>query len=196
MLGVGDERKEDEQSEGVDPPEGFDRCARVGEEEGGEVGGHQREDEQSDEAGFVGDLLAEPDGANKKTADEEAGDRDSHKQRPRGREREVEAADEACRRQEGEAQAGGEVVERDQGEGEESPEDEGVGDAGKGTLADDFGLAEDFAGERPDAAGDGAEGESEVLAGGEDGAQDGAEAKEKEGCGGDGEQEKEGDFDG
>ena len=41
VLGVRDERKEDEQGEGVGPPEGFDRRTAVGDEEGGEVGDHQ-----------------------------------------------------------------------------------------------------------------------------------------------------------
>jgi hypothetical protein len=120
-------------------------------EEGGEVGGHQEEDEQGDEAGFVGDFLAEPDGADEESANEEAGDGDGDEQRPGGGEGEVEAADEAGGRKEAEAQADGEVVEGDQREGEESPEDEGVGDAGERALADDFALAEDLPDEVADA---------------------------------------------
>jgi hypothetical protein len=68
MLGVGDERQEDEQRQGVGPPERFDRWARVGDKESREVGGHQGEDEKRDQARLVGDLLAEPDGADKKAS--------------------------------------------------------------------------------------------------------------------------------
>ena len=74
VLGVGDERQEDQQGEGVGPPEGFEGGVVVGGEEGGEVGGHQGEDEEGDEAGLVGDFLAQPDGADEEAADEEAGD--------------------------------------------------------------------------------------------------------------------------
>ena len=69
VLGVGNEREEDEQCEGVGPPEGFQRGFVAG-EEGGEVGDHQDKDERGDNTGFVGDLLAEPDGADEKAADE------------------------------------------------------------------------------------------------------------------------------
>ena len=88
------------------------------------------------------------------------------------------------------------MVERDQGEGEESPEDEGVGDAGEWALADDFGLAEDFPDEVFDALRDGAEGPAEVFAGGEDVAEDGGEAEEEESGGGAGEDQQQDDFEG
>ena len=78
------------------------------------------------------------------------------------------------------AHADGEMVQRDQGEGEESPEDEGVGEAGQRALADDFGLADDFADERPDAVGDRAQGEAEVLLRAKDVAQDRGDAEEEE----------------
>jgi hypothetical protein len=84
--------------------------------------------------------------------------------RRRGGEVEVEAADEARGIEKADAEAGGEVVERDEREGEEAPEDEGVGDAGQRALADDFGLAEDFPEEIPDALADGEEMEAGVFA--------------------------------
>ena len=52
------------------------------------------------------------------------------------------------------------MIEGDEGEGAESPEDEGVGEAGQGAFADDFRLADDLPEEVPDAAA-----ESEVEAG-------------------------------
>ena len=88
------------------------------------------------------------------------------------------------------------MVEGDEGEGEESPEDEGVGDAGERALADDFGLAEDFPDEVADAPGDGVERPAEVFAGGEDVAEDRGEAEEEERCGGGDEEQQQNDFDG
>jgi len=173
------------------PPESFESCVVAG-EEGGEVGDHQQEDERGDDAGFIGNLLAEPDGANEEAADEEACDGDGNQESPGGGEEEVEAV----WLQESYAQAGCEVVEGDESEGEESPEDEGVGDAGKRALADDFGLEEDFAGERPDTFGDGAEREAEVFAGFEDGAENRTETIEEERCGGADEEQQEEDFEG
>ena len=72
MLGVGDEGQKDEQRERVRPPESSRGGAGVGNEESGEIGGHQDEDEQGDEAGFPGELLAEPAWAHEEAADEEA----------------------------------------------------------------------------------------------------------------------------
>ncbi len=73
MLGVRDQREEDEQSEGVCPPKPLE-CGVVADDEGGEVGRHQEEDQKSDEAGFVGDFSAQPDWADEEAADEEASD--------------------------------------------------------------------------------------------------------------------------
>ena len=64
-------------------------------EEGSEVGDHQQEDEERDEAGLVGDFFAEPDGADEEATDKEAGDGDGDEQRPKAGEDEVEATDEA-----------------------------------------------------------------------------------------------------
>src|ERR1022692_548815 len=69
-----------------------------------------------------------------------------------------------------------------------------MGNAGGRALTDDFGLEEHFAGEGPDAAGDGTEMPAEVCAGGEDGAEDGAEAEKEEGDGDGREQQQEEDF--
>jgi len=68
------------------------------------------------------------------------------------------------------------VVERDQGEGEKGPEDQGVGQAGKWALADDFGLEEDFGDEIGYSFGYWEEVEAGVFFGGEDFVEDDAEA--------------------
>ena len=72
------------------------------------------------------------------------------------------------------------MVECDQGEGEESPEDEGVEEAGDGALTDDLGLAEDLGEEGPEAGAEGVEGEVGVGFGAADGVEDGQQAAEKE----------------
>jgi hypothetical protein len=86
------------------------------------------------------------------------------------------------------------VIERDQGEGEESPEDESVGEAGERALADDLGLAEDLPDEEPDALSQWMEGKVIIFFGVQDVSGDRGEAVDEEGCrSGDGE-EQEGDF--
>jgi hypothetical protein len=82
------------------------------------------------------------------------------------------------------------MVERDQGEGAESPEDEGVGDAGQGALLNDFRLEHHFGEEIPDALADGLEGEAGVGFGGADFGDDFAETH-PESVGGGGEQNEE-----
>ncbi len=56
-----------------------------------------------------------------------------------------------------EAEAGGEMVQRDQREDAESPENEGVRDAGQRPFADHFGLEQHFPDEIPDALADGSQ---------------------------------------
>ncbi len=135
----------------------------VGDEERGQVGGHEDEDEQGDEAGFPGELFAEPSGAEEEAADEEAEDADGAGSGEDGGEVEVEAANGAGGIEKGESEGVGAVVERDQRKGAEGPEDEGVGEAGERALADDFGLEEDFPDEVADALADGEEVEARRL---------------------------------
>ncbi len=77
------------------------------------------------------------------------------------------------------------MVQGNEGEGAESPEDEGVGQAGKRALADHFGLAEDFPEEIPDALADGEEMEGGVFLRLQDFVQDNAETTPEEVGGGD-----------
>ena len=71
MLGVRNQRQKREQRERVRPPERRDRRSRPADEERGQVGDHQHEDEQRDQAGFPR-KLAEPLGSDKESADEES----------------------------------------------------------------------------------------------------------------------------
>ena len=176
VLGVGDDGQKDEERQRVQPPERSNRGACIGDEERGQVGGHEGEDEQGDEAGFPGEFFAEPLGADEEAADEEAQDADGAGGGEDGGEPEVEAADGAGGREESESEDGGAVVERDQHKGAEGPEDEGVGEAGGGPLADDFGLEEDFPDEVADALADGEEMEAGVFFRLEDFIEDDAEA--------------------
>ncbi len=134
---------------------------------------------QRDDAGFIGDLLAEPAGADEEAADEEAEDADGAGRGEGGGEIEVEAADEAVGGEEADAEADGAVIERDEGEGAESPEDEGVGEAGEGPLADDFGLAEDFEKKSRMRGADGEEMEAGVFFGFENLAKDTPKRRQK-----------------
>ena len=68
------------------------------------------------------------------------------------------------------------MVERDQGEGAEGPEDEGVGQAGEGALADDLGLAEHLPDELPDSLADREEAKAGILLRFQDFVEDEAEA--------------------
>jgi hypothetical protein len=56
----------------VKPPEDSRAGLGVGDKERGQVGGHQDEDQQGNEAGLPGELFAEPLGPDEEAADEEA----------------------------------------------------------------------------------------------------------------------------
>src|SRR5271154_86001 len=115
------------------PPEDLRGGAGVCDEEAGEIGGHEREDEACDEAGFPRKLVVfacQPDGAYKKAADKQAGYGDGTEQGEGCGEVEIEIAEDACRIEEAEAKASGDVIKGDQREGEEGPEYEGVREAG------------------------------------------------------------------
>jgi hypothetical protein len=93
VLGVRDQRQEREQGERVQPPQDAGRGGRFGHEEGGQVSGHEGEDQEGDEAGFPGELFTEPLGADEEAADEEAEDADGAGQGEGGGEVEVPAAE-------------------------------------------------------------------------------------------------------
>jgi len=175
------------------PPENSRGGVGVGDEERGQVGDHQQEDEEGDEAGLVRELLAEPLGAHEETADEEAENARGAGQGEDGGEVKVEAAKEACGGEKAQAETDGEVVQRDQGKGAESPEDEGVRQAGQRALADDLGLKGYFPEEIPEALADGEEAEAGVFFGLENFGEDNAEP-EPEGRDGGGDQHDEEQF--
>ena len=66
---------------------------------------------------------------------------------------------------------------------QKSPEYEGVREAGQGPFADDFGLAEHFPEEVPDALADGRQAEVRVFSGFEDSLENGREAAPEQGGG-------------
>ena len=94
----------------MNPPE--NPCGGVGvrDEKRGQVGDHEQEDQEGDEAGFPGELLAEPLGANEKTADEKAENACGAGQGEDGGNVSVEAAKEACGVEEAEPEPYGEMV--------------------------------------------------------------------------------------
>ena len=180
VFGVRNDGKEDEDGEGVNPPEGHGGRAGALHRKGGEVGDHQDEDESGNDAGFVRNFLTKPSGAHEEATDKEAEDADGAGGGECGREVGVEATEEAGGIEESQAEADSEVIEGDESEGAESPEDEGVGEAGERALANDLGLAEDFPEEVPDAFTDGSEAEVRIFSGFENAIEDGGESAEKE----------------
>jgi len=180
VLGMRDQRKESEQGESMGPPKNSSEGISVGDEEGGQVGGHEREDQQGDEAGFPGELFAEPFGSNEKAANEEAEDSHGAGQCESGGEVEIDASDGAVGREKPDAEADRAVVKRDQGEGQEGPEYEGVGEAREWAFADDFGLAKHLPEEVPGALADGEEVKAGVFFRFEDFVEDHTEAAPEE----------------
>ncbi len=160
MFGVRDQRQEGEDGERVGPPQPA-VVFHAGEERG-EVGGHEGEDEERDESAFGRDL-AEPARLHQEAADGETGDGDGDGDGEERGESEIETAEPALAREKIDVEALSEMVDGDQAERAEAPEDEGVGDAGKRALPDDFGLADHFPKECPGALVDVAEVEVRVA---------------------------------
>jgi hypothetical protein len=186
MFGVGNNGQEDQQSERVQPPEHGNCRAARGNEEGGEVGDHQKKDEKSDETGFPGEFRSEPARPDQEPANEEAKDADGAAQSKCRGEPEVKAPPKAVRRKKANPEAHRSVVQGNQDEGAESPEDKGMGQAREWPLADDFGLAEDLGNELPNAAADWSELEIGVLFRMEDAAKDRPESLPEERAGSEG----------
>ena len=155
-----------------------------------QVGNHQVENQEGDDAGFPGDVSAEPNWPHEKASDKEAGDGDCYAHGESCGKEEIEGAEPAVAQDEGVSDADGKVVQRDQPESAESPENEGVRDAGEGALLDDFRLQEDFGKEIPDSLAEGLKGEAWVGFGGLDYADDFSEAP-PEALGGGGKKDQE-----
>ena len=163
VLGVGDEREEDEQVQSVKPPQDAGSRGRVRDEERRQIGGHQDEDQQGNDAGLIGRFFSEPFGPDEKAANEEAEDADGADKGEGGGEVVIETPKLAGGRKEAKSQDDGAMIKRDQREGAEGPEDEGVGQTGEGPFADDFGLAEHLPYKIPDALADREEAKAGVL---------------------------------
>ena len=186
VLGVGDEREKGEQSQRVTPPQDAGCGCGIRYKERRQVGGHQDEDQQGNDAGLIGKFCAEPLGPDEEAADEEAEDADGADDGEGGGEVVIEAADWASGREKAESEDGGAVVERDEGKGAEGPEDKSVGKTRKRALADDLGLAEHLPYKFPDALADGEEAKGGVLPGFQDFVEDQAEAARESSGRGDG----------
>lgn len=119
-------------------------------EERGQIGDHENEDQQGNEAGFPGEAGSEPPGPDEKPADEQANNADGAKQGKDSREVEIEAADGADGVEEAQAEQSGAVVQGNQGEGAKSPENECVRKTRKGASTDDPGLAQNLPDELPE----------------------------------------------
>ena len=191
VLGVGDDGQKEEQSECVRPPEDAGGGAGVGDEKCRQIGDHQDEDQQGDQAGFPGELLSQPARADKEAPDRQG--RDAHSTGG-GKERgqvEVPAAHGSARREEAEAQRLGAMVERNQSEGAKGPENGGVSEAWQRALTNYLGLKKDFPYEVANARTDGKKVKIRVLFRGEDPAEHNGKATPEEGNRGGGQSEEE-----
>lgn len=180
VLSVRDQRKKNEERESVNPPEGEGCGAGFWDEEGGEVGRHEGEDEEGDEAGFIRKMSAEPDGADEEAADEKIENAEGASDGEKRGEVKVKASEEAGGGEETGSESYGAMVDRDEREGEKAPKDKGMSESGDGALANDFGLKQNLRDELPNAPSDGSEMEVDVFLGGEDFAEDDAEAAPEE----------------
>src|SRR5260370_14298381 len=117
MVGVRNQGKEYEERERVRPPQ---RLVVFAQPERREIGDHQGENEQRDEAGFVRDR-AEPLGAKHEAPENETRDGKRDRDGERGGEVEVESSENSLAREEMQADALREVVDGDEREGAESP---------------------------------------------------------------------------
>ena len=149
MLGVRNQRQEDQQRQRVQPPHALSRERFLVDPEPGQIGDHQHEDQQRDEARFRRHF-AQPHGPHHEAAHEQPGDRDRHRHRQHRHESEVEAAETRIARQKPRAECRRNVIQRDQREGQKSPEDEGVREAGQRPLLDHLPLQHDFPEKLPD----------------------------------------------
>lgn len=118
------------------------------------VSRHQEKDQESDEAGFVGDFLAQPARPHEKAANEESCDADRDPDGERGGEPEVAAARPCIAMQKAEVRRLRKVIDGDERERTEAPEHEGVRQARKGALPNYFALQQDFPDEIADTPAD------------------------------------------
>ncbi len=194
VLGVGNDGQKDEQRQGVNPPQNQNRSPGAGDKKRGQVGDHQHEDQQGDEAGFPGELLAQPFGPDEEAADEQTENAAGAGQGKDCGKPEIESADRSRGIEKAESKRSSAMVQRNQHKGAEGPEDEGVGQAGRGPLADDFGLKKHLPDEVADALADGKEVKARVLFRFEDFVQDHAEAQPEGACRGYGQRSEEQSF--
>ncbi len=185
VLGVRNQWQEDQQRQGVRPPENAGRDSSVGCEERCQVGCHQEEDQPGDYARFVGGLLTEPTRAYEKATNKQAQNADSAGDGESRGEVEVEASDEARRGKKTDTEPDRCMIQGDQGECQKSPEDEGVGQAGKWPLLNHLGLAEDLGEEVPGAAAHVSQVKARVFFGLEDLVENGAKTAPEEQAGND-----------
>ena len=92
MLGVRNQRQENQQRQRVQPPARLARQRFLVDPEPGQIGRHQDEDQECDEARFRRHF-AQPHRPHHEAADEQPRDRDRHRHRPHRHEAEIEAAE-------------------------------------------------------------------------------------------------------
>jgi hypothetical protein len=119
------------------------------------------------------------------------GGRTKNRRTKSGSEVKVDAADPRRGVKKSDAEADRGVIQGDQSEGAESPENEGMGEPGQGSLLDDLSLADHFPEEIPCTASKGGELEVGVFSGVDNFMKNGTEPAPEERSGADDEEEKE-----
>ena len=139
VFGVGNQRQENRQRQRVRPPVGLAREGYRRKPQAAQPGRHQQKDQQRDDARFRRQL-PEPHRAHEEAADEQARYGHRHRHGPYRHKPEIEPANGGFSGEKARAERACEVVDSDQRERAETPEDECVGQAGQGPLADHLRL--------------------------------------------------------
>ena len=161
MLGVRNQRQEDQERCGVRPPQRNRTGIGVLNPEGGQIGHHQGEDKERDEAGLVGNF-AQPTWTDDQPSNCQSQDRHGNQYREQFRGDEIKGSSPAIPIDQRKPETLGNMVDRNQRKRAKAPENKGVSQAGQGTLPDHFGLQQHFPDEIPNARSEGVQVESRI----------------------------------
>src|SRR5271165_242420 len=152
VLGVRDQRHENQQGQSVGPPQGTAGIAAG--QKSHQVGDHQEKDEKSDHTRLVRQG-SQPLRTDHEAAEREGRDRNRDGDPKHGCDREIDPAEEAIAADEFNVQAFGEMIDGHEREGAESPKDECMGDPRQRPLDDHLSLKQYFPNKSANAASDG-----------------------------------------
>ena len=143
MFGVRDQRKENQQGKSVHPPDRVSgqRSFRI--TETGKVRNHQNKNQRRDNTGLGGNF-PQPDRPLDEPTGGKPADRDGDRHRERRRQSEPAPSEATLAGKQRKPEPRSNMVNRDKRKSAESPENQGVGGAGKRPLRDDLALQKYF----------------------------------------------------